>query len=914
MPAAIPLATYRLQLSAAFGFAAAAKLVPYLRSLGVTHLYASPFLKSRPGSTHGYDIVDHNQLDPEIGGESDFAELSAALAKADMGLILDFVPNHVGIGYADNAWWLDVLEFGPASPYAASFDIDWNLLPHRKHAGVLLPILGRPYGEALEAGDIELRFDAQQGSFSAWYFDHRLPIRLDSYRDIVTHAVHAAGAGSSPTGTGLLALVRRRKPARAEAADFKAALAQIAGGAELIAAGLEDYRAKPDDSGSVGLLHRLLERQHYRLAHWRVAISDINYRRFFDVNDLAGIRVEHPRTFRDVHRLVFRLVAEDRLHGIRLDHIDGLYDPALYCSQLRRGLRAAHRGGDVYTIVEKILADGETLPPLAGVAGTTGYDTLNDIARLLVEPRGLAQLGATLAQAVRETVEFREVVENCKRLVINTLLGSEFRVLVQLLSRIAAGHWSSRDFTSDRLQAALESYVIHLPVYRTYVTARAVTARDRAIIARTIAAARARWDGPDTGIFRLLQDVLTLDIVREERSGYSAERVRRFAMKLQQFTGPVMAKATEDTAFYRYHLLLALNEVGGDPMSPALSLPEFHARMRVRARSHPNAMTATATHDTKRGEDARMRILALADLAADWAQAVAGWFSEHEELVSRGAVRAPSREHQYMIYQTLIGAWPFAGIDDGFVKRMCAYAIKAAREGKQQTSWFDVNEAYEKALTDFIEAILRSGQFCKSFEAFSGRTALIGALNSLTQLTLKLTLPGVPDFYQGTELWDLALVDPDNRRPVDFDARQALLNAIDADPPWDQLCRDWRSGRIKLCLMRQLLQIRRNYCDVLAKGHYRELEVSGPDGDKVVAFMREHRDECLMIAVGRRFHDATEGGRAWPQPTRWNAFVNLPMAGSLHDQLSPRGRVVKAGSIAADGLFGALPIAIYGRG
>jgi (1->4)-alpha-D-glucan 1-alpha-D-glucosylmutase len=915
MPRAIPLATYRLQFSAGFRFEQAAALVPYLKALGISHLYASPFLKSRPDSTHGYDIVDHNQLDPELGGEAGFAALSAALAEADMGLILDFVPNHMGIGHADNSWWLDVLEYGPASPYAASFDIDWDLLPFRRHAGVLLPILGRPYGRALEDGEIVLRFDGGEGSFSAWYFDHRLPIHLDRYRDIVTTALRAADAERSRAGTELLAVVRRRAPSRGEAPAFKAALAAVEGGAAAIEAGLHVYRPAAGDPRSVATLHRLLERQHYRLAHWQVAVSEINYRRFFDINDLAGIRVENARTFRAVHQLALRLVAEGRLHGLRLDHIDGLYDPMHYCRQLRRALRlTGHDAGrKAYVVVEKILAEGENLPAFTGVAGSTGYDTLNDIARLLLDPRGMPALDAALAQATGESPAFDAVLEDCKRLVIGTILASEFHVLVQLLARIAAGHWSSRDHTVDRLQAALSAYVVHFPVYRTYISGRTVSAQDRAVIARAIEAAKARWNGPGADIFQFLQEVLTLDIVRERRGGYSAARVRRFTMKLQQFTGPVMAKAMEDTAFYRYHRLLALNEVGGEPTAPALDVAAFHAAMAARVRRSPHAMTATASHDTKRGEDARMRILALSELAARWSEAVQGFMQRHDRFAVGRERAMPSRAHRYMLYQALVGAWPLGGIDAAFVRRMSAYARKAAREGKLETSWAAPDAEYEGAMAAYIQAVLDpagDNEFIDSISEFARRAALIGALNSLSQLALKLTLPGVPDFYQGTELWDLSLVDPDNRRAVDFEARQRLAAEPEDAIDWRALAGDWPDGRIKLALTRRLLSCRRQHADLFTRGNYEALAVAGRDADMLAAFARTHHRSCVVVVVARHFREATQGGLVWPEPGCWEASVRLPQRGAFRHWIERDRLPVRSGEVEARQLFGAVPVAV----
>ncbi|HEY4142318.1 MAG TPA: malto-oligosyltrehalose synthase, partial [Pseudolabrys sp.] len=735
MPPAIPLATYRVQLTKNFGFDDAAKLAPYLKSLGITHLYASPFLKARPGSTHGYDIVDHNQLNPELGGEEGFARLSAALKQNELGLILDFVPNHMGVGHSDNVWWLDVLEWGPKSPYAAAFDIDWEGLPYRRHPGVLLPILGRPYGDALQAGEIEIRYDAATGSFAAWYFDHKLPINPQRYGEMLRTIVTAADALDQLPGQELVALAHAYRavgaPLYRDAPELKQQLMRIDGAAGVIERGLTAY--KSDTEAGAALLHRLLERQHYRLAYWRVAFSAVNYRRFFDINDLAGLRVEDPKTFRGIHPLVARLISAAQLQGLRLDHIDGLRDPAQYTRRLQQFVgklrREAGQRGPFYTIIEKILGENEPAPHLPGVHGTTGYEWLNVISRVLVDGNGMAALDRTWREATDERADLPAMLNNAKQRVIDTMLASEFTVLIRALARIAAGHFSTRDYTLDRLRAALQAYVLEFPVYRTYVNAGGASPRDREMIEATVKRARARWAGPDPDIFDFLRDALTVDLAANP--GYSAARVRNFALKLQQFTGPLMAKALEDTTFYRHHRLLALNEVGGEPEAPPLSLAVFHTLQQKRAEA-PFGLTATATHDTKRGEDARARILALSEIPDDWAAALQQWRGLNARLIEDGR---PSPAHQYMLYQALVGAWPET-IDNNFVKRMQAYALKAAREGKQETSWTNPNEAYEKALQDYVVKLLdkSSDEFLASFGAFASRTALLGALNGLSQL------------------------------------------------------------------------------------------------------------------------------------------------------------------------------------
>jgi (1->4)-alpha-D-glucan 1-alpha-D-glucosylmutase len=885
MPPSIPIATYRLQLTPNFDFDAAASIVPYLKALGITHLYASPFMKARKGSTHGYDIVDHTRINPELGGDAGFERLSNTLKQHDLGLILDFVPNHVGVHFADNPWWLDVLEWGPASPHAVSFDIDWDILPYRARGGVLLPIIGSFYGQALEKGEIELRYNGDEGSFSAWYFEHRLPIAPERYSEILRTIVREAGAEGDAAGKHILELSSRyrglRHPNRSEAPAFKAELKGMAGSANIIARGIEAYRAGPDRPTQTLALHHLLERQNYKLGHWRLASSDINYRRFFDINTLAGLRVEDFSTFDAIHRLVKTLIADGRLQGLRLDHIDGLRDPAQYFRRLRRLIRDAQgeNAEPFYVVIEKILGEREKLPTFTGVHGTTGYEWLNAITQVLIDGKGLDPLDEVWRQLSNLPPRLAPVLKEAKRRVLETLLTSEFTVLTRLLARIAAGHYSTRDFSADGLRQALELYVLHFPIYRTYLTAAGPTAHERALISQTIERARAEWFAADEGIFEFLRDTLTMDLIKPGRPPHSAPRVRRFALKVQQFTGPLMAKSLEDTAFYRYHRLLALNEVGGDPSARALSIDAFHGAMKIRAERWPHGMTATATHDTKRGEDARTRLMALAELPGEWASAVARWkILNAPHLVIEGEMRAPSATFEYMLYQALLGAWPSDDErDDSFRERMQAYALKAAREGKQETSWLNPHAAYEAGLRTFIERILdrsTSAEFLGSLETLARRVSLLGALNSLSQITLKATIPGVPDFYQGAEFWDLSLVDPDNRRPVDFRARAAALASTEA-PDWKDLVQNWSNGHLKLAWTRRLLKVRTEFADIFADGDYAPLQVTGPHREHVIAFARRRGRDAAITAVAKSLAPFSQGGRLWPPAEAFDAALDV---------------------------------------
>jgi (1->4)-alpha-D-glucan 1-alpha-D-glucosylmutase len=918
MPPPIPTATYRLQLTPSFGFDDATAIVPYLKALGISHLYASPFLKARSGSTHGYDIVDHNALNPEFGGEDAFLRLSDALAQADMGLILDFVPNHMGVHYADNAWWLDVLEWGPKSPYATFFDIDWDTLPGRPQGGVLIPILGTTYGEAIEGGEIELRYDAAEGSFSAWYYEHRLPIGPNRYSEILERIVATAGAAEESVGRRLLEIAAGYRgphnPPRDRASGLKAEIAAVASGPDVIECGLKAYRPKSNEPGAVAALHHLLERQHYRIAHWRLAGSDINYRRFFDINSLAGLRVEDARTFEAIHRLVARLIADGRLQGLRLDHIDGLRDPHQYCRRLTRLIetRQPPDGDGLYVTIEKILAAGEHLPRFAGVAGTTGYEWLNVISRVLLDERGLDTLDRTWREASGENRDFDEILIEAKRRVLASSLASEFTVLSHLLARIATGHYTTRDFSAARLRAAFRAFVLHFPVYRTYITKSGPSAADRKTIEGAIEKARVEWYGLDDGIFDFLRDALTLDLIAPGRVGHSIARVRRIAFKVQQFTGPMMAKSLEDTAFYRYHRLLALNEVGGSPVASALPIADFHDLVRVRAKTFPRGLTATTTHDTKRGEDARTRLLALSELADEWAQAVDAWRKLNSPLAAATGITIPSPAHEYMLYQALLGAWPLEGLNQDFVERMQAYAVKAAREGKQQTSWLSPDENYEAGLTEFLARILdraQSAAFIDTFDDFARRAALIGALNSLSQVALKTMIPGVPDLYQGTEFWDLSLVDPDNRRPVDFAKRGATLAALEAESHWPSLAAAWPDGRTKAALVRRLLALRQQVASVFTHGAYHPLEVKGPDRDEVLAFARTSGRDAAIVAVGRHFARATQGGRQWPPGAAWRATIDVAGFSSLRNALgAPKS--LDGPELPVSALFDPLPVAV----
>ena len=598
---------------------------------------------------------------------------------------------------------------------------------------------------------------------------------------------------------------------------------------------------------------------------------------------------------------------------MRLDHIDGLYDPEQYCARLQRLVNAARGAAGTapfYTVIEKILAPDEAMPRFPGVAGTTGYDVLNLISRVLIRNEGLPVLEQAWQTHAAPSRNFAQLVDESKARIIETTMSSEFTVLSRLLARIAAGHWPSRDYTLDRLRIALESFVRIFPVYRTYIAGNFVSGSDRDLITQTIDAAREHWYGSDIAVFDFLRDALTLDLVAPDRVGYSAARNKRFVAKTQQFTGPVTAKAVEDIAFYRYHRLLALNEVGNDPSLPALSAADFHKAMAARSQRTPHAMTATATHDTKRGEDARMRIAALSELADDWSAAVRRWIEMNAGLIVGGKQRSPSRAHEYMLYQALIGAWPHNGLTEDFVERIKAYAIKAGREGKQETSWFSPNEDYESALAQFVGRLLdraESNAFLEDFGAFAQRTSLLGALNGLSQLVLKATIPGVPDFYQGTEFWDLALVDPDNRRPVDFEERAKLLAVAGSNLTSEGA--DWSIGHAKLALTRQLLELRAEHSELFSAGRYEPVATAGPHRDHVLAFARILRREAIIVAVGRHFASFADAGRHWPQRDAIEATLQLEHYRVEYDVLN-KTALASVCMLPVSAAFGEVPVAV----
>jgi (1->4)-alpha-D-glucan 1-alpha-D-glucosylmutase len=865
-----PRATYRLQFNKNFTFRDALALVDYFAALGISHLYASPFLMARPGSTHGYDITDHNRLNPEIGTEKELDALVDALKQRDMGLILDFVPNHMGVG-SDNPWWIEVLEWGESAPVAPFFDIDWDV----GNGKVLLPVLGDQYGAVLLKGEVRVRFNAAEGTVSAWYWDHRFPIAPADYAELLQGASVPEEASDEYQRIvdefARLALEARRRwrpGIHAEVRQLQRDLAALARDARVAAAigeAVETVNGATGKRATWRPLHALLERQAYRLAYWRVAADEINYRRFFNINDLAGLRVELPELFDRMHRLVFRLIDAGKLDGLRIDHIDGLFDPREYCERLQ-----ARYPDGLYVIVEKILAHDEALPDWP-IAGTTGYEFTNAVLGLLADPAGEAPLLRRYARLARAE-SFDAVLYDAKKRIMQVNLASEMGVLAREFHRLSSADWGSRDFTLNLMRQALEEVIAFFPVYRTYVLRRGISDEDRARIAGAVAEARHRSPANDTSIFDFLLRLLTGDLSKGGGGGSRVEALR-LAMRLQQVTGPVMAKGFEDTALYRWFPLLALNEVGGEPRRFGVPPEEFHEICRVRAERWPHALSATATHDTKRGEDARARIALLSEIPREWGVKVAQWRHMNAEL--RGGV---DHNHEWLFYQALFGAW--TGEDPALADRMAGFMQKAVREGKERSGWANPDLDYEASVETFIRAALKFRPFADDMAEFVGRYARLGAVNSLAQTLLKLAAPGVPDVYQGAELWDFSLVDPDNRRPVDFALRRRLLEA-----PLDGT---WEDGREKLFLIRRALALR-------PEGAYVPLAAEGAKAQHLFAFTRGGR---VLAALPRLVVGL---GGDWAQ-TR----LALPR-GRWRDALAER---TLEGTVAAAELFRPFPVAL----
>ncbi len=909
-----PSSTYRLQFHKDFTFADATAILPFLKRLGISHVYASPIQKARPGSTHGYDTVDPREINPELGGIEGFQTFAEAVRAEGLALLLDIVPNHMGVGGSDNHWWLSVLEWGELSPFGDTFDIDWERLG--AHGKLVAPFLGAQYGEVLEKGDLKLAFDPELGSFSVWHYEHRFPICPLTFPDILDRAV-AVDAGEGGNGVdGLLRIAEELRALAQEPVHRRhnvvetgealkrriARLAQRATVAQVIEQAVAVFNGTPGLPESFGALHRLLEQQAYRPSFWRVAASDVNYRRFFDIDGLAGVRIEKPSVLNRVHELVFDLVRRDLVQGLRIDHIDGLADPKAYAEDLQRAV-----GPNFYIVAEKILEPGEVLRPWP-LAGTTGYEMLNLIDGVFVDGAAEPAFDQLYRKVTGFAGTYEEALAAAKKQVLLESFSSELESLVSDAKRIADSNRLTRDYSVNAIRVGLSDLVSAFPVYRTYITASELAGEDRALVHQVLEHAKAATSLPDRSVHDFIASVL-LGTVPTGRPGQATSaRVNRFRRRFQQLTGPVMAKSLEDTLFYRYVRFLALNEVGGEPSRFGIAPEAFHAANAERAATWPLAMTASATHDTKRGEDARARLLSLSESPELWEALLDIWHAE------AGAAPAPDANDQYLLLQTIVGAWPVELLvkDDRAVlaalrERLLAFIPKAFREAKRYSKWIEPNEAYESAAKDLVTRMLADGSaFIERARPLLRDVAARGMLVSLARTILKATVPGVPDFYQGTGLWDFSLVDPDNRRPVDYTERGAML---DDGRTLQALLADWQDGVVKLRLIAKLLADRQAHRPFYAEADYKPLVVTGEAAAQVLAFARTSQDETLVVIVarltgkGKQQAGVPVGAAAWGDAT-----ITLP--GRRWQDVLGGQQIEASGALPLAQLLETLPFAV----
>ena len=979
-----PGSTYRLQFHRGFRFADAQRLAPYLQALGVSHCYASPILKAREGSMHGYDITDHNSLNSDVGSEEDFQRFATELRNAGLGLVLDLVPNHMGVGHGTNPWWQDVLENGQASRYADYFDIDWDPLKDDMGGKVLLPILGGQYGEELEQGRIVLQFEG--GEFYCQYYDKRLPLDpqtvpllFETVSDLRSRCSELEWPHSGLPELEVLLAELRRIPRhnttnseevqvrQARLPWLKSRLAELARRSTAVRGVFHEAvriaNGQPGNPRSFDILHQLLEAQAYRLAHWRVSAEEINYRRFFDVNELVGLRMENPEVFAATHRLIRRLLADGSVDGLRIDHPDGLLNPIQYLVRLQILYAAAHccgreaeepraengieapvvsifsqhewlnREPPLYVLVEKILERGESLPIEWPVAGTVGYEFGALLNGVFIESRNKRAFTTLYHRFIGGPLDADEVIYNAKRLIMRSSLSSEITVLSHRMEEISSTDRRARDFTRHALTEAIRETIACFPVYRTYIDERGnISERDRAYIQQAIALAKRRNPGSPAEIYHFLRDILLLEM---GESRVSAENYRKrlyFTLKFQQLTGPVMAKGLEDTACYVYNRFVSVNEVGSSPKEFGVSIDEFHEGNLERMRDWPHSMLTTSTHDSKRSEDVRARLNVLSEMPQGWGAQALRWRRANrsrKRTLSDGRV-VPDHNEEYLLYQTLAGAWPFdidrPGARQEFTERIAQYMTKAVHEAKVNLSWTNQNPEYVEALRQFITDVLKPGnsgrhnRFLEQLEPFVQTVSYFGMFNSLAQVLLKVTSPGVPDIYQGQETWDLSLVDPDNRRAVDFETRQALLNSLlprSEGPDRAQLCADllasYRDGRIKLWTTLQALRFRSRSGELFRAGNYIPLRAAGAKHEHLAAFARELNWRMALTVVPRFVYTLLGGKQDLPLGGVWGD-TELVLPGNSPDRFENvfTGETVecRGGRVLCRELFRSFPLAL----
>ena len=845
-------ATVRLQFHRGFTLDQAVPLVPYFARLGISHIYASPLLAARAGSIHGYDVVDPTRVNPELGGEPAVRRLVASLREHGMGLILDIVSNHMAVGGGDNPWWLDLLEWGRLSPYGEFFDIQWHSPDPLMEGQLLLPFLGSDYGVALQDATLPLVFNAESGTFHVEHYEHHFPICPGDYGELLRSA--------DTPNEALRALAERfsalsyQTDARALAIPLKEELQQLASDPQILQAierNLTHYDSKTEDGFQ--RLHQLLERQSYRLASWRTAADDINWRRFFDINELGGLRVERPAVFEATHGKIFQLIGEGLIDGLRIDHIDGLADPRGYCRKLRRRLDHLAPGRHLPIYVEKILGDGETLPTDWAVDGSTGYEFMNQLSLLQHDPDGEHVLGDLWQRRTERPAAFIEEAQLARQQILNGSLASDCESVAQALLQVARDDLMTRDLTLGSIRRVLQALIVHFPVYRTYITPMGRSARDEVFFQQAMDGARQTLSEADWPVLDSVAGWLGGQPWRRKPRGRSRKILRHACVRFQQLTSPAAAKAVEDTALYRSAVLLSRNDVGYNTEQFSAPVSDFHAVNLQRLESFPDNLLATATHDHKRGEDTRARLAVLSERSHWYAEQIELWRALARPL--RNDDQLPSSADELILYQALLGSWPLELRDDDqagfadYAKRVWQWQQKALREAKLQSSWSAPNEAYENAAQAFTEQLLLApeGELLRGALAKTvSSIAAAGALNGLAQTLLRMTVPGVPDLYQGNEFWDFSMVDPDNRRPVDYVARQ---QALEAPGPVQELLANWRDGRIKQALIAEVLRLRADHTELFRQGSYQALEVLGSQAHNVLAFAREHGERRIIVIV-----------------------------------------------------------------
>jgi (1->4)-alpha-D-glucan 1-alpha-D-glucosylmutase len=883
----IPVSTYRLQFNKQFTFAEATRAISYLRRLGISHCYVSPYLKARPDSNHGYDIVDHTELNPEIGSHDDFERFTDELHRNGMGLITDIVPNHMAIMGSDNIWWLDVLENGQASYYASFFDIDWYPIKKSLQNKILVPVLGDHYGNILEQQELKLAFDADQGEFSVYYHQHRFPVDPQTYPFIMSsqheQLLNYFAADdlvfleyqTIDNSFSKLPLCTDRTEEKIEERKrdkevFKKQLAKLCADSPPLIEFINFRVAQINRiAGETGELHALLEQQVYRLAYWRVAGDEINYRRFFDINELAGLRIEDEKVFTATHQLILSLIEQRKIQGLRIDHADGLYDPVAYYQRLNNKIATILNTGagqdtpSIYIVAEKIVANYEYLSNNWPIHGTTGYEFANIVIGVFIDGSAEKLLTHCYARFIEHRQDFDELVYLAKKQVMTTALASELNVLANLLSKIADASSKTRDYTLYALRNALSEVIACFPVYRTYINSQAVSKEDSQYIKWAVDQGKQRSWAADKTVFEFIRNLLLL----EHDSVVSGMDLLRFVMKFQQYTPQVMAKGYEDTGLYRYNRLISLNEVGGDPRCFGNSVNAFHYFNQARLKKWPHTMLSLSTHDTKRSADVRARINVLSEIPQQWQDAVLRWQRLNRFKKTKMNRIVIARNDEYLFYQILIGTWPLTSLTDAesadYQDRIKSYMIKAIREAKQYSSWLNPNEDYEQAVGQFVRRCLDASVnplFLRDFTEFERRIRKPGLYNALAQAVLHLTSPGVPDIYQGNELWQFTLVDPDNRRPVDFNKNKQLLTEMEAmlaKPGLERpqfigsLLENMEDGRIKLFVIMQCLYFRGQYAALFRDGEYLKINVHGTGADQLLAFARKDQNNLAIIVVPR---------------------------------------------------------------